>query len=613
MALYPCKICGKLFERVGNGVYCSGPHYRKCVVCGKEFEYVRPSDPRRCCSKECIEVMSISSKQRNFGYRKCKECGKEFLPKNDTQLYCEGPHKSVCVICGKEFEYTVRPSEKPQTCSRTCKTKLQSDTYFAATGYRNPSSNPEIQAKLSESHKSEDVRSKTVKTLLERTGYDSPFKIPEVRARIDAIEQDPEFKKHMFDSYKARTGYDNPMSNPEVLARRKATNLERYNREGHIYSREEFMKKMIDPSKVDNYLAFKDDPVIYIRAHYTEKPGIDQLEQDLGVTNTPIYDILCKFNCSDLILHNYSTMESQVERFILSIVPDANIIKRDRTVIKPLELDLYLPEYKIAFECNPAFTHNSSVLDPWGSDPKDYKYHQYKSLKAQEAGVFLFHIFGYEWENRRSIIESMIRNLLHKNSSSYGARETYICELSSNECKQFLSDNHRQGPTACSVRLGLRLRSTDELVSVMTFGKIRPTIGKSHSTQASDWELSRFCNKLNTSVAGSASKLFKYFIKHHCPSKVISFSDVAHTKGELYNILGFKSSEISTPSYVWTTMYDNIYYNRVSCQKSNLKKLLKDDSIDIVNHTEKEIMEAHNFVRVYDSGTIRWEYIPVSA
>lgn len=610
MSLYPCKICGKLFERVGNGVYCSGPHYRKCVVCGKEFEYVRPSDPRRCCSKECIEMMSIASKQRNFGYRKCKECGKEFLPKNDTQLYCEGPHKSVCVICGKEFEYTVRPSEKSQTCSRACKTKLQSDTYFAATGYRNPSSNPEIQAKLSEVHKSEAVRTKTVKTLLERTGYDSPFKIPEVRAKIDAIEQTPEFKKHMFDSFRERTGYDHPMNDPEIIAKRKATNLERYNREGRVYTREEFMRLMIDPSKVDEYLAFKNDPVTYIQTHYSEKPTITQLEHDLGVTNTPIYDILCKFDCKDIIRRDSSTMEEDLVSFIRSLVPDTEIKQRDKTVIKPLELDVYLPEYKIAFECNPAFTHNSSVVDPWGSDPKDYKYHQYKSLKAQEAGVFLFHIFGYEWMNKRSVIESMIRNLLHENAFTYGARETYVCELSNDECKQFLLDNHRQGPVYASVKLGLRLRFTDELVSVMTFGKMRPTIGKSSSSKESDWELSRFCNKLSTSVAGSASKLFKYFLEHYSPGEVISFSDVAHTRGELYRILGFKSSEISSPSYVWTTLYDNIYYNRVSCQKSNLRKLLNDDSIDIENHTEKEIMEAHNFVRVYDCGTIRWEYQP---
>ena len=610
MALCACKICGKMFEKVGRGLYCEGPHYRKCVVCGKEFEYSRPWDPRKCCSEECTEVMSNSSKQKTLGVKKCKECGKEFHPKNTTQLYCEGPHKTTCVICGKEFEYTVRPSEKPRTCSKACHTKLQSDTYFAATGYRNPSSNPEIQEKLRESHKSEAVRTKTAKTLLKKTGYDCPFSVPEVRAKISQQQHDPEFKKHMFDSYKARTGYDNPMSNPEVVARRKATNIERYNREGRVYSREEFMRLMIDPSKIDEYLAFKNDPVAYIQTHYTEKPTITQLEHDLGVTDTPIYDILCKLDCRDAIKRDCSTMEEDLVSFIKSLVPDAEIRQRDRLVIKPLELDVYLPEYKIAFECNPAFTHNSSVVDPWGSAPKDYKYHQYKSLKTQEAGVFLFHIFGYEWMNRRSVIESMIRNLLHRNTSTYGARETYVCELSNDECKQFLSDNHRQGSVYASVKLGLRLRSTDELVSVMTFGKMRPTIGKSSSTKESDWELSRFCNKLNTSVAGSASKLFKYFVENYNPSKVISFSDVAHTRGELYKILGFKSSEVSSPSYVWTTLYDNIYYNRVSCQKSNLKKLLNDDSIDIENHTEKEIMEAHNFVRVYDCGTIRWEYQP---
>ena len=60
--------------------------------------------------------------------KKCLECGKEFLPKNGYQKYCEGPHISTCGICGKSFEYTCRPSEKPKTCSRECQTQLQRET-----------------------------------------------------------------------------------------------------------------------------------------------------------------------------------------------------------------------------------------------------------------------------------------------------------------------------------------------------------------------------------------------------------------------------------------------------------------------------------------------------
>ena len=35
-----------------------------------------------------------------------------------------------------------------------------------------------------------------------------------------------------------------------------------------------------------------------------------------------------------------------------------------------------------------------------------------------------------------------------------------------------------------------------------------------------------------------------------------------------------------------------------------------DDAIDIENQSERQIMESHGYARVFDSGVIRWEYVP---
>ena len=53
MGKYICKIFGKEFDRVGNAVYCQGPHYRPCPICGKPVEYTDPFTEPKCCSKEC--------------------------------------------------------------------------------------------------------------------------------------------------------------------------------------------------------------------------------------------------------------------------------------------------------------------------------------------------------------------------------------------------------------------------------------------------------------------------------------------------------------------------------------------------------------------------------
>lgn len=114
------------------------------------------------------------------------------------------------------------------------------------------------------------------------------------------------------------------------------------------------------------------------------------------------------------------------------------------------------------------------------------------------------------------------------------------------KAEAFLESNHRQGSVTSSVRLGLYTGS-GELVSLMTFGKMRSTIGSSKSDSADIVELVRFCNLKNYSVVGGASKLFKHYIREYSPSKIVSFSDRAHTRGNLYSTLGFKEVRRSDP------------------------------------------------------------------
>lgn len=605
MALYACKICGKMFERVGNGVYCSGPHYRPCPVCGQPVAFHRPTDPYKCCSRACTN--KLSAETRKSRPRKCAECGKLFVPKNGFQQYCEGPHVSVCTICGKEFEYACSPNEKPATCGKVCQEALRSRTAQERYGVKNVSQIPEIGRKISQAVTTEESLARRRAHNVEKWGVDNPAKHPDVRAKMSEIMQTEEYLKGREATCIGRYGAPSPMMTKEVLEKRTQTNLSRYGMKGHPRSREELQKIMVDGSKVDEYIAFKQDPQAYIESHYLTPPTIAHLEHDLGVTNTPIYNILIAYGCSDMLNHSDSSMEIEVINFLEDTCPGIHIIRNDRTIIKPMEIDIYLPDYKIGIECNPAWTHNSSQSDPWGAPPKPYTYHQKKSIRAKEAGVFLFHMFGYDWTCKREIVQSMLKNLLYINKTSIGARTTHVEEITHQECLQFLDANHQKGAISARVRLGLKT-AADELVAVMTFNKLRPSMGKIATSTGREWELSRFCTRLELNISGGASKLFQHFLRTHHPETVISFSDFAHTKGDLYRTLGFQEVSLSAPSYVWSELYDRGYFSRVSCQKRHLKQLLHDDSIDIVHMSERQIMEAHKYVRIFDSGVVRWEY-----
>ena len=61
-----CRFCGKSFiPNSNNQVYCKGPHYRKCPVCGKEYledNVDNLKKPPVACSYECRGILSSQTK-----------------------------------------------------------------------------------------------------------------------------------------------------------------------------------------------------------------------------------------------------------------------------------------------------------------------------------------------------------------------------------------------------------------------------------------------------------------------------------------------------------------------------------------------------------------------
>lgn len=452
------------------------------------------------------------------------------------------------------------------------------------------------------------IQEKRKKTNIDRYGTENAMESEDVQKRIrqtnlskygcSAYPSSDDFKTKSKQTFLERYNVENPMQD-DSIKRRFSERL--FDAKGITWPSQ---SKMTDVSKINELLLFREDPVSYILSLPETERTETCIANRIGVTPSNVSNYVCIQNLHPYVKFTKSRMEDEISKFLSN--EDIKFIRNYRKIINPYELDFYLPDFKVGIECNPTVTHNSSFSDPWGQSRKMPSYHKMKTDMCEKQGVFLFHIFGYEWEHKREIILSMLKNILGKSEKKIFARNTYVCNLSNEDCCKFLDDNHRQGSLSARIRLGLRKKDTDELVSVMTFNKVRKTIG--YTGEDNFVELSRFCSKLNTSVVGGASKLFKYFTSTHEKCNIVSFSDKAHTRGNLYSTLGFESVNSSYPGYVWVNVLDDNYYNRVSCQKRNLRKLLNDDSIDIDNKTEKEIMEEHGFAQVFDSGTIRWEY-----
>jgi len=266
---------------------------------------------------------------------------------------------------------------------------------------------------------------------------------------------------------------------------------------------------------------------------------------------------------------------------------ELNIIRNNRTILNGKELDIYIPSHNVAIEFDGLYWHSEKKIK------KDY--HLNKTIECEKQNIHLIHVFEDEWSHKQDIVKSRLMNILGLTPNKIYGRKCTIKEVSSKESKEFLNDNHIQGNVNSKVKLGLYYN--DELVSLMTFGTLRKSMGG--ISKEGSYELLRFCNKLNTTIIGGANKLLKHFIKTHNPKEITSYADRRWSQGGLYNNLGFTHIHDSKPNY-WYIIGLNREY-RFKYRKDVLVKEGYDPS-----KTEHEIMLERGIYRIYDCGNKKY-------
>jgi hypothetical protein len=288
--------------------------------------------------------------------------------------------------------------------------------------------------------------------------------------------------------------------------------------------------------------------------------------------------------CNPVGSHTQSGQEILLKNFI-----DNNyngiILSNDKNIGK--EIDIFLPELKLGFEFNGVYWHNELY--------KDKNYHKNKTETAEKNGIKLIQIYQDDWFYKNDIVKSRILNLLGK-SKKIMARKCEIKEINDNKLVRiFLRDNHLQGHISSKIKIGLFYN--EELISLMTFGNLRKSMGQK-SIEGS-YEMLRFCNKLNINVIGGASRLFKYFIEKYRPVFIVSYADRSWSSGNLYYKLGFMLDHKTEPNYYY--VIDGIRKHRFNYRKDKLIKQGFDQY-----KTEHEIMLERKIYRIYDSGQLKY-------
>jgi hypothetical protein len=369
-------------------------------------------------------------------------------------------------------------------------------------------------------------------------------------------------------------GTDNINILPEIRDKIKQTNLERYGVE-HL------SQKHYDPDTLN-----KINDIEWI-VEQNKTKSIQEIADELGIQHSTLYVRLRKHNITP-IRHFDNTSKAQLEvyNYIQSIY--SNLIEQNtRSIIPPLELDIWIPDKNIAIEYCGLYWHSEL-------SGKDKKYHLNKMKLCNEKGIRLITIFEDEWINKQDICKERLKHILGISNTICYARQTSIREITNNEYINFINTYHIQGYVASPIKLGAWYNG--DLIAVMAIGKRRKSMGT--VSVSNSYELLRFASKGN--IPGIASKLFTYFKKKYNPIEVTSYCDLRWGTGNLYKQIGFTYTHTSNPNYWYMKDYKKREY-RFMYRKDILVKEGYDNTL-----TEFEIMKIKGYDRIWDCGNSVW-------
>ena len=425
-----------------------------------------------------------------------------------------------------------------------------------------------------------DSKAKKLNTELQRYGKGRKEIVDKIQAtnmqrygQTHAIKLD-EFKNKQSATNQLRYGVDNVMNAPDFKNKRATTFNDRYGMRHHAQMH--LPKSVLD--------CINDKQWLY-EQHITNKLSISAISHILGVYPDVVMRALKTYSIDITYYPSASFCEDSVADFIRTMV-SGTILRSDKLIIPPQQLDIVVPDKKLAVEVNGLYWHSDAVRS-------DTRYHLSKTIACAKQGIQLFHIWEHEWYNKRHIVESMLRHAVGCTTSVVHARKCKLVSVSSKDARQFLNNNHLSGYVGSKINIGLEYNN--ELVFMMTLSKSR------YSNH--EYEMYRMCSKLNTSVVGGASKAFKHFIKLYNPASVVSYSDRRWASGNTYNKLGFSMSHHSAPNYQYFKNGSCELQSRVKFQKHKLEKLLP---VFDASLTEVVNMRNNGYSRVWDCGNTVW-------
>lgn len=636
-----CKKCGEQLEKK-NAIYCNKEIIKSCEVCNKEILTKCNSRERKLCSQKCISTYGnlVQKKRREETpktYKKCEMCEKEFHYKKKTKdgvIGCSplcrfqirnGPRN--CNYCNKEY---MPKASTSKVCSLECAGQLaqsksakdkRAKTNIEKYGSENVFASEHIKNKIKKQNlkkygvenptQNPDIKEKIRQTNIERYGVEYPLQNEQIMNKLKETNLkvygstcslgNPEVNKKKEKTMLKKYGVKEPFKSVEIQNKIKKTNIERYGHENPFGSDE--IKKTIEKTNVERYGA----------PNYSNR---ETLDEELRIRDNIVIDMYNsgknEFEIAEILGYKYITIRRVLLKNNIVIPANvssinkywANLISKNLNVEfeyegkiftdKRKSVDLYNDEFKIALDINPTITHSTQTTPFPRKKNTTVKYHQERAIDAEINGWELIQVF--DWDEEDEILE-LLKSKFGMNNKLY-ARKCEVKEITHDESKAFLNENHRQkGKANSSIQYGLY--NNNELVQVMTFSKER----FSRERKESSYELLRLTSKRGLTVVGGASKLFMAFVRsEYAPQSIKTFADYSKGQGNTYLKLGMEYEGFANMNALYANIENGKAYKVTEVTnkfKNNYQKS---------GQTQKEYMNSLNFYRINDAGhkIYRW-------
>ena len=382
----------------------------------------------------------------------------------------------LCEICNQIIRWNAKRSNYGRYCSLQCANDIKSSRTRAAHATMLDNGGIGAGNPL--------TKVKVVETNLERYGVEN----------IGTITREKAWK-----TFKENTGYSHAWYDPSIRSKMVESQLNTFSSEEYIERRKEASKciknrtnlKYIERAEENGYSA----NII--------NEDIIKFTHDCGNTFEVNFNNYKRRQWKDSMIKCSVCFPNSVSlehRLVLDFLDELGVeyITNDRSLIRPLELDIYIPNCSLAIEVNGCFWHSEY-------NGKDSNYHLNKTKLCKEKNVRLLHFFDFEINNKFAVVQNIIRNSLGLRNN-IAPKGEYV-EVSCDFVRNFVESHHLLG-----------FIEADRWYAIMEDSEIISVGGIIGRDECCD--IVRFCSNNNTEYF----RIFTQMVREHYEVDYLKFT-----------------------------------------------------------------------------------------